>query len=101
MRVTKEKGARNREEILTSAARLFREEGIGATGVDSIAADAGLTHGGLYSQFGSKQEIVAEAVRFALAKAKRAWQRTEQGKTGEKAVCEIGVYFPLRKHRYS
>ncbi len=51
MRVTKEKAAHNREEILTSAARLFREEGIGATGVDSIAAAAGLTHGGLYSQF--------------------------------------------------
>jgi len=51
MRVSKEKAAQNRERILTSAARLFREHGISATGVDSITDDAGLTHGGLYSQF--------------------------------------------------
>ena len=101
MRVTKEKAAHNREEILTSAARLFREEGIGATGVDSIAADAGLTHGGLYSQFGSKQEIVAEAIRFALAKSKRAWQRAAQGKPEKKALSDIVTYYLSRAHRDS
>jgi TetR/AcrR family transcriptional repressor of nem operon len=99
MRVTKEKAAHNREEILTSAARLFREAGIGATGVDSIAADARLTHGGLYSQFGSKQGIVAEAVRFALAKSKRAWQRTAQGKAGKQALSDIVAYYLSRAHR--
>ena len=68
MRVSKEKAAHNRERILTSAARLFREHGISATGVDAITEDAGLTHGGLYSQFGSKEVIAAEAIRFALAR---------------------------------
>ncbi len=66
MRVSKEKAAHNRERILTSAARLFREQGIAGTGVDAITEDAGLTHGGLYSQFGSKEAIAAEAIRFAL-----------------------------------
>ena len=66
MRVSKEQAEQNRARILTSAARLFRERGIGATGVDSITQDAGLTHGGLYSQFGSKEAIAAEAIRFAL-----------------------------------
>ena len=37
MRVSKEQAARNRKQILTAAARLFRENGIRATGVDSIA----------------------------------------------------------------
>ena len=101
MRVTKEKAAHNREEILTSAARLFREAGIGATGVDSIAEDAGLTHGGLYSQFGSKQEIVAEAVGFALAKSKRAWRRTAQDKPGSEALSDIVAYYLSRAHRDS
>jgi TetR/AcrR family transcriptional regulator, transcriptional repressor for nem operon len=99
MRVSKEKAAHNREEILTSAARLFREQGIGATGVDSISEDAGLTHGGLYSQFGSKQAIVAEAVRSALAKSKRAWQRAAQGKPGKKALSDIVAYYLSRAHR--
>ena len=99
MRVSKEKTAHNREEILKSAARLFREQGIGATGVDSITEDAGLTHGGLYSQFGSKQAIVAEAIRFALAKSKRAWQQAAQGKPGKKALSDIVTYYMSRAHR--
>jgi TetR/AcrR family transcriptional regulator, transcriptional repressor for nem operon len=99
MRVTKEKAAHHREEILISAARLFREAGIGPTGIDSIAQDAGLTHGGLYSQFRSKQEIVAEAVRFALAKSKRVWQRTAQGQPGSKAFADIVSYYLSRAHR--
>ena len=99
MRVTKEKAEHNREEILTSAARLFREAGIGATGVDSIAEEAGLTHGGLYSQFGSKQEIVAEAVRFALAKSKRRWQKAAEGRTEKEALSDIVAYYLSRAHR--
>ncbi len=101
MRVSKEKAARNREEILTSAARLFREHGIGATGVDSITEGAGLTHGGLYSQFGSKQAIVAEAIRFALERSKRGWQRAADGKPGKKALSDLVTTYLSRAHRDS
>ena len=99
MRVSKEKAARNREQILISAARLFRERGIDATGVDSITEAAGLTHGGLYSHFGSKQSIVAEAVRFALARSRRVWRRAAQGKPEEKALSDILAYYLSRTHR--
>ncbi|HVA78536.1 MAG TPA: helix-turn-helix domain-containing protein [Candidatus Binataceae bacterium] len=78
MRVSKVKAAQNRELILAAASRLFREHGIAATGVDSITGAAGLTHGGLYSQFGSKEAIAAEAIRFASARSKRRWQRIAQ-----------------------
>ena len=44
MRVSKEKAAQNRQDILTAAARLFREQGVSATGVDAITKDASLTH---------------------------------------------------------
>src|SRR5262245_22222823 len=54
MRVSKEKAAQNRQQILSAATRLFRENGIRATGVDSISRSAGLTHGAFYSQFESK-----------------------------------------------
>ena len=82
MRVSKEKAAQNRERILTSAARLFREQGIGATGVDAITEDAGLTHGGLYSQFGSKEAIAAEAIGFALARSRRSGGRLDRDRQG-------------------
>ena len=101
MRVSKERAAQNREKILASAARLFRERGIGATGVDSITADAGLTHGGLYSQFGSKEAIAAEAIRFALARSKGVWQRTAQRTGGKQALRAIVAAYLSTAHRDS
>ena len=99
MRVSKEKAAQNRERILTSAARLFREHGIGATGVDAITEDAGLTHGGLYSQFGSKEVIATEAIRFALARGKRLWQRALERNPGKRALPAIVDGYLSRAHR--
>ena len=69
MRVSKEQAANNRRRILEAAARLFRERGIDGTGVDAITEAAGLTHGAFYSHFGSKEEVVAEALRLALDEA--------------------------------
>jgi TetR/AcrR family transcriptional repressor of nem operon len=99
MRVSKKTAAKNRERILTSAARLFRENGIGATGVDAITEDAGLTHGGLYSQFGSKEVIAAEAIRFALARSKRVWQRALERNPGKRALPAIVDGYLSRAHR--
>src|SRR4051795_8224101 len=66
MRVTKEKAAENRERILTEAARLFRERGVSAVGMDALAEAAGMTHGSLYSQFDSKEHLAAEALGRAF-----------------------------------
>jgi TetR/AcrR family transcriptional repressor of nem operon len=66
MRVTKEKAAENRERILTEAARPFRECGVSAVGMDTLAEAAGMTHGSLYSQFGSKEHLAAEALGRAF-----------------------------------
>jgi TetR/AcrR family transcriptional regulator, transcriptional repressor for nem operon len=99
MRVSKQKAAENRERILASAARLFREHGIGATGVDSITKDAGLTHGGLYSQFGSKEAIAAEAIRFALGRAQRVWKRAVERNPGRSALPAIVESYLSPAHR--
>jgi TetR/AcrR family transcriptional repressor of nem operon len=66
MRVSREKAAKNRELIVETAARLFREEGFDGVGVDAIMSAAGLTHGGFYGHFGSKDDLAAEAVTRAL-----------------------------------
>jgi len=71
MRVSKQKAAENRQQILTAAARLFRENGIAATGVDMITRRAGLTHGGLYSQFHSKDAVAAAAILLASGNSAR------------------------------
>jgi len=67
MRVSKEKAAGNRERILTEAARLFREHGLSGVGVDALTDAAGLTHGSLYSQFGSKERLAVEALSHAAS----------------------------------
>ena len=67
MRVSKEKVAENGERILKAASRLMRERGISGVGVDALTEAAGMTHGSLYSQFGSKERLVEEAVADAIA----------------------------------
>jgi TetR/AcrR family transcriptional regulator, transcriptional repressor for nem operon len=66
MRVSREKAAENRDRIVDAAARMFREQGFDRVGVDSIMREAGLTHGGFYGHFGSKEDLAAEAVARAL-----------------------------------
>src|SRR6266478_1536617 len=75
MKVSKEKTAENRRSIVRAASRLFRERGIEGTGVDAISTAADLTHGAVYSQFGSKEAITVEALRLALAGSRRIWLR--------------------------
>jgi len=67
MRVSKEQAAENRERILNAASRLMRERGISSVGVDALTNAAGMTHGSLYSQFGSKERLVEAAVAHAIA----------------------------------
>jgi TetR/AcrR family transcriptional regulator, transcriptional repressor for nem operon len=55
--------ARSHEVILQSAARLLREQGIGGTGVVEVMRGAGLTAGGFYAHFDSKQSLVDQALR--------------------------------------
>lgn len=101
MRVSKEKAAENRQDILTAAARLFREQGVSATGIDSITKDVSLTHGAVYSQFGSKEAIAAEAIRLALRGSKRLWQRLVERKGAKKAFPAIVAEYLSREHRDS
>ena len=66
MRVSKEQAAENRERILEAASRLIRERGISGAGVDALTDAAGMTHGSLYSQFGSKERLVEDALERAI-----------------------------------
>ena len=66
MKVSKAQVAENRLAILQAAARLYRERGFAGVGVADITRDAGLTHGGLYRHFESKEALVAEACEQAF-----------------------------------
>ncbi|HVK79996.1 MAG TPA: helix-turn-helix domain-containing protein [Verrucomicrobiae bacterium] len=71
MRVSREQAETNRAAIVTAASRLFREKGFDGVGVDAIMQAAGLTHGGFYRNFASKDALAAEAIDRAFAGASR------------------------------
>lgn len=66
MKVSKAQAAENRQGILDAASRLYRERGLAGVGVADITRDAGLTHGGLYRHFASKDALVQEACARAF-----------------------------------
>jgi len=68
VRVTREQAAAHREKILEVAGALFRERGFDGIGVADIMKSAGLTHGGFYGHFASKDDLAAETTARVLAK---------------------------------
>ena len=56
---------RTREKIVQAAAAAFRAGGITNVRVEDVMARAGLTHGGFYAHFRSKEELLREAVKHA------------------------------------
>ena len=65
-RVSQAQAQENRKRIVETASRLFRERGVAGVSVADVMAEVGLTHGGFYKQFASKEALVAEAVGQAF-----------------------------------
>jgi TetR/AcrR family transcriptional repressor of nem operon len=68
MKVSREQMAENRQRILEVASRLFREKGFEAVGVAEVMKALGLTHGGFYGHFSSKDDLIVQALAHALGK---------------------------------
>jgi len=66
MRKSRDEAARTRRRIVAAASQSFRRNGVGATGLGELMGAAGLTHGGFYKHFGSKDQLVAEAYAEAV-----------------------------------
>lgn len=97
MKVSKEKAAENRARILTAAARLFRERGLAGVGVDALTEAAGMTHGSLYSQFGSKERLAAAALTEALARSDA--RMLPESAMGQEAVTGFVARYLTAQHR--
>jgi len=69
MRITKQQVEDNRARVVETAARLFREKGFEGVGVADLMHAAGMTHGGFYNHFESKDDLGAAACAHALSQA--------------------------------
>lgn len=75
MKVSREQAAENRQRIVEIASRLFRERGLDGIGVADLMKSAGLTHGGFYGHFDSKEDLMAEACARATEGSVSKWRQ--------------------------
>ncbi|MCZ4094519.1 MULTISPECIES: TetR/AcrR family transcriptional regulator [Sinorhizobium] len=73
MRVSRAQAEANREAVINAASRLFRERGFDGIGLKDLMKGAGLTQGGFYKQFESKDDLAAQASKRAMEHATRRW----------------------------
>ena len=85
MRKSKEEAAETRARIIRKASKEFNQHGIAGTGLADVMKSAGLTHGGFYKHFQSKDELVAEALEKGL---ENSFQAIENA-AGERAIAEF------------
>ena len=99
-RVSREQMEKNHERIMETSARLFRERGLSGVSVADLMAAAGLTHGGFYGHFDSKDQLAAEATQQAFEETDARWMermRTAPDKRAKRAKIAEG--YLSNRHR--
>lgn len=99
MRYSKEHRQETHERIVRKAGERFRAEGIDAVGVASLMADVGLTVGGFYAHFESKQALITEASSAAFSRTTAAFREYIGGKPkGQRLAALVDAYL-TESHR--
>jgi len=92
MRISKEQAEDNRARVLSSATRLFREKGFAGIGVADIMGAAGMTHGGFYNHFSSKEALEGQACAQALQASVGRMRAVAEVKGAEARRAAIKAY---------
>jgi TetR/AcrR family transcriptional repressor of nem operon len=99
MRYSPDHKEKTRAKILESAATVFRRQGYHATGVDKVMEEAGLTAGGFYAHFPSKDALLAEAFEHIAAKGSSTLERGLEDASDREWVREIVDRYLNDSHR--
>jgi TetR/AcrR family transcriptional repressor of nem operon len=83
---------RSHERILSIASRRIREGGLDGISVGELMKAAGLTHGGFYGHFDSRDALLAQALERALAEGEAAAARSAARKGAPSAKAAINSY---------
>jgi TetR/AcrR family transcriptional repressor of nem operon len=90
-----------RRKVLKAAARAIRAQGPFKVGVAGVMSDAGLTHGGFYAHFASKDDLVAAGVTQMFDETATRFERVTEGLDGPEAVAAYIDFYLSALHRDS
>ncbi|WP_029585387.1 TetR/AcrR family transcriptional regulator [Bradyrhizobium sp. URHD0069] len=99
MRYSKEHKLETHARIVKKASVRLREKGAHGVGVADLMKDAGLTHGGFYAHFDSREALVIEAFAYAMDRSTERWRKIAEQTPPDKRVTTIVESYLTPEHR--
>jgi TetR/AcrR family transcriptional repressor of nem operon len=99
MRYSKEHKQETHAKIVKKAAVLLREKGAHGIGVADLMKEAGLTHGGFYAHFDSREALVIEAFAYAMDRSTERWRKIAEQTPPDKRLATIIQSYLTPVHR--
>lgn len=99
MRYSKEHKDQTHARIVKKASVKLREKGAHGIGVADLMKDAGLTHGGFYAHFDSREALVIEALSYAMDRSNERWRKLSADAPAEKRLSKIVNHYLDPGHR--
>ena len=99
MRYSKEHKQETHARIVKKASVRLREKGAHGIGVADLMKEAGLTHGGFYAHFDSREALVIEAFAYAMDRANERWRKMAEQTPPEKRLSAIVETYLTAVHR--
>lgn len=99
MRYSKEHKQETRARIVRKASVRLREKGAHGVGVADLMKEAGLTHGGFYAHFDSREALLIEAFAYAMDRSMAYWRKTTAETPADKRLATIVDSYLTTLHR--
>lgn len=99
MRYSKDHKQETHARIVKKASVRLREKGAHGIGVAGLMKEAGLTHGGFYAHFDSREALVIEAFAYAMDRSTERWRKLAEGMPAERRLAIIADSYLTRTHR--
>jgi TetR/AcrR family transcriptional repressor of nem operon len=99
MRYDTEHKQKTRAMVLQVAAKAIRADGPERVAVAGVMAEAGLTHGGFYAHFKSKDELVAAAIGQMFEETRARWEHETASRTPAEGLLAYIDFYLSKKHR--
>jgi TetR/AcrR family transcriptional repressor of nem operon len=99
MRYSREHKQETHDRIVKKASVRLREKGAHGIGVADLMKEAGLTHGGFYAHFDSREALVIEAFAYAMDRSMEHWRKISGEVSPEKRLALIAETYLSALHR--